>query len=323
MFKSKHSGWLSDGTRTPLGGKFLSSLDPSKSISNAFAKVDPSPAIGQGLAEVDKTVGNVIPGGWGTIGTAVATYFGGPLGAAFAQGVEGAAKGEDWDKTLADMGKAAAFAYVSGELAEGLNFAGGEQIATDSGKEAFFQSLSQGASGSEAVSAGLSADALASGITAGGTSELMGPTYAELGVPTVDASGAIVNPATGLSWESTGSGLAGNGAQLTPAEFAAQAGVSEITAKDILNNANRAKKLADLISGGGKPNQQQFAQFQQSNQPVQEQFGGLYRMNQNPFAQTQQPTSLQAPLGRTQDFLAQLSEEGKTQPTLADLLRNA
>jgi hypothetical protein len=146
---------------------------------------------------------------------------------------------------------------------------------------------------------------------------------AELGVPAVDASGALVNPATGLSWEATGSGLAGNGVQLTPAEFAAQAGVSEITAKDILTNASRAQKLASMISGGGKPNAQQFGQFQQANQPAQEQFGGLYRMNQNPFGQIQQATSTQAPMGRTQDFLAQLSEQGKTQPTLADLLRNA
>jgi hypothetical protein len=145
----------------------------------------------------------------------------------------------------------------------------------------------------------------------------------ELGVPAVDAAGALVNPATGLAWEATGSGLAGSGAQLTAAEFASQAG-SSLTAGDVLKNASRAQKLASMLSpSGGKPNQQQFAQFQQANQPAQEQFGGLYRMNQNPFAQTQQPTSIQAPLGETEDFLAQLSEQGKTQPTLADLLRTA
>jgi hypothetical protein len=74
---------------------------------------------------------------------------------------------------------------------------------------------------------------------------------------------------------------------------------------------------------GGRPNAQQISQFQQANQPVQEQFGGLYKMNQNPFAQTQQPTSIQNPLGKTQDFLAQLAQEGKPTPTLADLVRNA
>ena len=148
----------------------------------------------------------------------------------------------------------------------------------------------------------------------------------ELGLPAVDAStGALVNPATGLSWEATGSGLAGNGVTLTPAEFASQAGISEITAKDVLTNANRAKQLAQMISGGSvaKPNAQQFAQFQQANQPVQEQFGGLYRMNQNPYAQTQQAASITNPLGKTQDFLAQLAQEGKPTPTLADLVRTA
>jgi hypothetical protein len=241
MFKSKHSGWLSDGTRTPLGGKFLSSLDPSKSISNAFAKVDPGPSIGKGLAEVDKFVNREIPGGWITVGVGAATLYFAPEIMAYA---------------------------------------------------------------SEA------------GITPAAAS-------LELGVPAVDAAGALVNPATGLAWEATGSGLAGSGAQLTAAEFASQAG-SSLTAGDVLKNASRAKKLADMLSpSGGKPNQQQFAQFQQANQPAQEQFGGLYRMNQNPFAQTQQPTSLQAPMAKTPDFLAELSEEGKTQPTLADLLRNA
>lgn len=146
----------------------------------------------------------------------------------------------------------------------------------------------------------------------------------ELGVPAVDAAGALVNPATGLAWEATGSGLAGSGAQLTAAEFASQAGTSGLTAGDVFKNASRAQKLANMLTpSGGKPNQQQFAQFQQSNQPAQEQFGGLYRMNQNPFAQTQQPTSIQMPMGETEDFLAQLSEQGKTQPTLADLLRTA
>lgn len=146
----------------------------------------------------------------------------------------------------------------------------------------------------------------------------------ELGVPAVDAAGALVNPATGLAWEATGSGLAGSGAQLTAAEFASQAGNS-LTAGEVLKNANRARQLANVLTGGmsGKPSAQQFAQYQAMNQPAQEQFGGLYRMNQNPFAQTQQPTSIQMPMGETQDFLAKLSEQGKTQPTLADLLRTA
>jgi hypothetical protein len=60
-----------------------------------------------------------------------------------------------------------------------------------------------------------------------------------------------------------------------------------------------------------------------ATQPVQEQFGGLYRMNQNPFlnAANQSTVTKNSPI--THDFLAELAQEGKPQPTLADLLREA
>jgi len=154
---------------------------------------------------------------------------------------------------------------------------------------------------------------------------------AELGVPAVDTTtGALINPATGLSWEATGSGLAGNGVQLTPAEFAAQAGVSEATASDILSNASKAKSLAqNLLSGqtSGTPTKQQFSQFQAANQPVLTAATPLARANQNAFmGTTQEPTSIQNPLANTQNFLAQLAQEGtQAVPTnnLANLLRTA
>lgn len=80
FIKSKHSGWLADGTRTPFGGG-----NPLKGITNtvskalgtdgsgggalgALAKIDPGPAIGKGLADVDKFVNREIPGGWITVG---------------------------------------------------------------------------------------------------------------------------------------------------------------------------------------------------------------------------------------------------------------
>ena len=153
----------------------------------------------------------------------------------------------------------------------------------------------------------------------------------ELGVPAVDTTtGALINPATGLSWEATGSGLAGNGVQLTPAEFAAQAGVSEATASDILSNASKAKSLAqNLLSGqtSGTPTKQQFSQFQAANQPVLTAATPLARANQSAFmGTTQEPTSIQNPLANTQNFLAQLAQEGtQAVPTnnLANLLRTA
>ena len=151
---------------------------------------------------------------------------------------------------------------------------------------------------------------------------------AELGVPAVDTTtGALINPATGLSWEATGSGLAGNGVQLTPAEFAAQAGVSEATASDILSNASKAKSLAQNLLGGqtsGTPTKQQFSQFQAANQPALTAATPLARANQSAFmGTTQEPTSVQNPLANTQNFLTQLAQEGKPTTTLADLLRTA
>lgn len=82
--------------------------------------------VGQGAIDVvndvgvvlDEAVADVIPGGWGTVGTAVATYFGGPLGAAAAQGIEGAATGQDWEDTLKDMAMSAGTAAIS----QGMDF---------------------------------------------------------------------------------------------------------------------------------------------------------------------------------------------------------
>ena len=150
----------------------------------------------------------------------------------------------------------------------------------------------------------------------------------ELGIPAVDTTtGELINPATGLSWEATGSGLAGNGVQLTPAEFAAQAGVSEATASDILSNASKAKSLAQNLLGGqtsGTPTKQQFSQFQAANQPALTAATPLARANQSAFmGTTQEPTSVQNPLANTQNFLTQLAQEGKPTTTLADLLRTA
>ena len=181
--------------------------------------------------------------------------------------------------------------------------------------------MAAGAGSAEAVNAGLAADALISGsalVTAG---ELAGPTYAELGMTGLE--GGLAGPTYG---ELGYSGL-NNAEAISAADSAAQMASLKnnlSTAKDVYSNVNRAKKLADMLNpSGGKPSAQQANQFQAMNQPVQEQFGGLYRMNQNPFAQAQQPISIQAPLSGTQDFLAQLSEQGKTQPSLADLLRTA
>jgi hypothetical protein len=131
------------------GGGVISSV--TNSISDALGTSGSGGGILGGLAEFDKGVSNVIPGGWGTIGTAVATYFGGPLGAAAAQGIEGAVKGEDWDKTLKDMAIATAAAYATQGIAEGLN-SGSETINWDAditaGAEGYASAGANAASGS-------------------------------------------------------------------------------------------------------------------------------------------------------------------------------
>jgi len=303
MLKSKHSGWTWEMKRTPYGGggSFLSSIDPGKAISsvgNAFDKNITQP-IGHGLAQTDKFMTNLTPYGWALPAAILAAYFtaGGSLAA------EGAIEGG---------------ALAAGEIGatEGAT-ALATEAATTAGSEAFANGIAAGMSEAEATAA---ANAAADASLASSTGLEAGTGLDAL----VPSSGEAINPATGVPWEETGSGLSGNGAQLTSEEFAKQAGINEVTAKDIFTNASRAKSLANLLNpSGGKPTAQQFAQFQQSNQPIQEQFGGLYRMNQNPFAQTQQAASIQNPLARTQDFLAQLAQEGKPTPTLADLVRTA
>ena len=106
--------------------------------------------------------------------------------------------------------------------------------------------------------------------------------------------------------------MAGIDAQIAKAGAEAQT----LTAKDALSAANRAKSLAGILNGGQMgmniPNMGM-------NTPTFEQFGGLYRSNQLPFLNAQ--TSQTQPLQQTQNFLAELSEQGKTND-LATLLRN-
>jgi hypothetical protein len=170
-------------------------------------------------------------------------------------------------------------------------------------------------------------EALLGGAAAG---ELAGPTYAELGyVP-----GGFTDAGLGYAGAAEELGLAGSTSGLTDLSGAQGSALLEsmglntsgMSAKDILVNANRARKLASLLqsgTGAGASKNLSGTQLANALAPSQAQTGGLYRMNQNPFAQTQQPTSIQTPFGNQQDFLAQLAEESKPEPTLADLLRNA
>jgi hypothetical protein len=173
--------------------------------------------------------------------------------------------------------------------------AGAGAIATEAGQTAFFNALASGATSAEALSAGLSVEALASGTASFLTPELMGPTYGELGITGIE--GGLAGP----SYAELGyTGL--NNAEAIAAADAASKGFS---AKDVLSNANRAQKLAKLLSPSGSqatrkmmprnlPFGNQMAQ-QATQQPVLEQFGGLYRMNQNPFTFATQGQTVAGP----------------------------
>jgi hypothetical protein len=215
MFKSKHSGWTWDLKRTPFGrggGGFISAItDPISSaigtdgggggILGGLASIDPGPAIGSGLADVDKFVNNEIPGGWALPAAIAAAYATGYI-----------------DPTLFATEAAAAAGAEAGAGA----------IATEAGQAAFFDALAAGASSTEAVSAGLAADAALTGAGAAGVADavtstpgadaiLNSPTQiANLTPPGAGNFGSIVAPLEG-SGAIPGAGAITNAGGLTGA----------------------------------------------------------------------------------------------------------
>jgi hypothetical protein len=97
---------------------------------------------------------------------------------------------------------------------------------------------------------------------------------------------ATINQVLGYSYTPTE--LSGTGIESFAPDSA-----QGLSAKDVLSNVNRARQLANLLSAGGStvkaaniPTAQQWTQNAQTtalNQPAQQQFGGLYEMNKNPF----------------------------------------
>jgi hypothetical protein len=273
---NKHHGWY-NGKRTPFGsgggwnpldtiseaigtdgggGGLIGAVeDVGQSIGSGLASIDPGPAIGSGLADVDEFVNREIPGGW---------VLPAALAAAYATGYI--------DPSL----------FATEAAATAAAEAGAGAIATEAGQAAFFEALAAGATSAEAVNAGLAVEALASGAASFVTPELMGPTYGELGLTGVE--GGLAGPTYGE--------LGYTGLNQAEAIAAADAASQSFSGADALKNANRLKNIAKLLTGsesskifGQKmPTANQFSAYQQMAQPVQEQFGGLYRMNQNPFS---------------------------------------
>jgi len=264
---NKHHGWY-DGKRTPFGsGGFnpisiitdpisdvLGTSGDGGGILGGLADIDPGPAIGSGLAEVDTFVNREVPGGW---------VLPAALAAAYATGYI--------DPSL----------FATEAAATAAAEAGAGAIATEAGQAAFFEALAAGATSAEAVNAGLAVEALASGTASFLTPELMGPTYGELGVTGLE--GGLAGPTYGE--------LGYTGLNNAEAIAAADAASQSFSGADALKNANRLRNIAKMLTGSetapiygrNVPTANQFSAYQQMAQPVQEQFGGYYQMNQNPF----------------------------------------
>jgi len=290
ILKSKHNGWTWQMERHLNGGSSLNPIniisDAVSSVGDALADIDPGPAIGKAGAEVDTFVNREIPGGWvlpAVVATAVATGYVDPSLLATEAGAAGTASA------------ASGTALTAAEAAAALEAAAIAEGATTAGMVA-------------AANTGLPAGTVTLGGagTVGLTASNAAPIF-DYSAEAVLTPGGNVVPATTLPTE-----MAGIDAQIAKAGAEAQT----LTAKDALSAANRAKSLAGILNGGqmgmNTPNMGM-------NTPTFEQFGGLYRSNQLPFLNAQTPQT--QPLQQTQNFLAELSEQGKTND-LATLLRN-
>jgi hypothetical protein len=275
--------------------------------------------IGSGLAELDKGV-NQIPGGWYTVGALgaggtalafapeIAAAIGAEAGttlateagqAAFFDALAGGATGsEALGIGLVAEGGAAltpemiAYANASADPIGSINAIAGltpeeftayTKIIGDAGSAAGFtvgQDLAQLMQSYPDLTAAQLEDIMMINY---GTDPMLAADAANLAANGYDA--ATIDQVLGYSYNPTE--LAGTGINSVAADSAAG-----INAKDVLKNLSRAKQLANLLGSSGSmikaakmPTQQQWQQQAQQNfmTAPQEQFGGLYQMNKNPF----------------------------------------
>ena len=127
------------------------------------------------------------------------------------------------------------------------------------------------------------------GTTAAGG--LMGPTYQELGYTGLEAG--LAGP--------TYAELGYTGLNNAEAIAAADAAAKGFSAKNLLSGANQANKLAKLLTQGGSQTGKNMGMRnmlvgnEMAQQPLFEQFGGLYKMNENPFNFGTQGQSVASP----------------------------
>jgi hypothetical protein len=265
-------------------------------VSNFLASIDPGPSIGNALASVDKTVNNTIPGGWITVGGLAA----GGLALAYAPEV---------------MALAAETGVEPAVAAEQLGIPAIEVPAEAGGTAA----LNAGSA------SGIAATQSAAGLGGAGTGIIEGLAPTSVGLGGTAGAGSLA----GIAGSEAAAGLGALGTGLTAEQLAAyEAANPGMSTSDIVNAANKARQLASALNpSGGTPTSQQLSQLKTATQPALTAATPLARANQSAFmGTTQEPTNIQNPLAKTQDFLAQLAQEGtQAVPTnnLANLLRTA
>ena len=289
-------------------------------ILGGLADIDPGPAIGSGLASVDKVV-NEIPGGWYTVGglaaggTAlafapeIAAAIGAEAGttlateagqAAFFDALAGGATGSEalGIGLVAESGAALtpemiAYANASADPIGSINAIAGltpEEFAS-------YTQIIGGPSQAAGLTAGEDLAELMKShpnLTENQLQDILAINYGADPIVSTDAArlalegydANTINQVLGYSY--TPAELAGTGID----SFALDSSTAGLNAKDVLKNVNRARLLANLLGGTGAgikaakmPSQADWLKNAQQNFAIapQEQFGGLYQMNKNPF----------------------------------------
>jgi hypothetical protein len=305
FLKSKHSGWTWELKRTPFGGGgggFISDIgnsigDAFSGVGDTLASIDPGPVIGQGLAELDKGVKNTVPGGWGTLASVAAAVA--TAGASLPES-EAAFMSAD-AANMANNGYNAA--TIAQNLESGYNLtaaqAAAAAAAATNGVVANGAIATQALPYSEVFDAtnlaknGADAATIAQNLSATNLDPMLAQDIANMASNGLSPEAISQN----LAYSYSNSELAGTGIK------SLQDASSGLSAKDILTNVNRAKNLAGLLNQGGNAGQNlsvtkiptandwlKNAQQVALNQPAQQQFGGLYEMNKNPFT-FQNPTA--------------------------------
>ena len=330
---NKHHGYDVHGKHTPFGGGggFISDIgnsisDAVSGIGSSLASIDPGPMLGKQLAGIDKFVGNEIPGGWTTVGALGAGGLGMVFAPEIAAGLESAGLSSQASSLTPEMVNFAnASADPIGTVAAISNMTPEEFAAATQtiGSAGSASGLTAGQDLAQLMAAhpGLSAQQLQDIMAINyGTDPMLSADAANLASQGYDAN--TINQVLGYSYTPTE--LTGTGITSNALDAASSSGLS-----DTLKNINRARSLSNLL--GGNQSQIQYKNVptaqQWNTQAIQnlasvpqQQFGGLYEMNKNPF--TFQNPIASILMNQNSKTPSGLNVSGQTGPTLNTTQQN-